>query len=94
MSHTTRMVKEFYANNDQYKYLIVSPCLAKKREFEAIGTGDYNVTMNSFYEYFKENHINYDLDIEQYLVDTCWAWRKDGPLSKELKSELDLNSKK
>jgi hypothetical protein len=22
------------------------------------------------------------LDIEKYLVDTCWAWRKDGPLVK------------
>jgi len=22
------------------------------------------------------------LDIEKYLVDACWAWRKDGPLTK------------
>lgn len=21
---------------------------------------------------------------EKYLVDTCWAWRKDGPLVKDL----------
>jgi len=26
-----------------------------------------------------ENSI---LDIEKYLVDTCWAWGKDGPLTK------------
>jgi len=26
-------------------------------------------------------------EIEKYLIDTCWAWRKDGPLVKDLKSE-------
>jgi len=30
-------------------------------------------------EHRSENSI---LDIEKYLVDTCWAWRKDGPLTK------------
>ena len=30
-------------------------------------------------EHRSENSI---LDIEKYLVDTCWAWRKDGPLVK------------
>ena len=24
---------------------------------------------------------NPELDIEKYLFDTCWAWRKDGPLA-------------
>jgi len=28
------------------------------------------------------------LDIEKYLVDACWAWRKDGPLAKSLKTEI------
>jgi len=32
----------------------------------------------------RKKHINENsvLDIEKYLVDTCWAWRKDGPLVK------------
>ena len=30
-------------------------------------------------EHRSENSV---LDIEKYLVDTCWAWRKDGPLVK------------
>ncbi len=30
-------------------------------------------------EHRSENSV---LDIEKYLVDTCWAWRKDGPLAK------------
>jgi len=28
------------------------------------------------------------LGIEKYLVDACWAWRKDGPLAKSLKTEI------
>ena len=28
--------------------------------------------------------------ISNYLTDTCWAWRKDGPLAKELKKRIDL----
>lgn len=30
-------------------------------------------------EHRSENSV---LDIEKYLVDACWAWRKDGPLVK------------
>jgi hypothetical protein len=28
-------------------------------------------------------------EIEQYLIDTCWAWRKQGPLAKAVKSQLN-----
>jgi iron only hydrogenase large subunit-like protein len=58
MLHTIRMVKEFYPKSAHCNFLVVSPCLAKKREFEATGTGDYNVTMSSFQQYFTNNHIN------------------------------------
>jgi len=30
-------------------------------------------------EHRSENSV---LDIEKYLVDACWAWRKGGPLVK------------
>jgi hypothetical protein len=26
-------------------------------------------------------------EIEQYLIDTCWAWRKNGPLTKEIQND-------
>ena len=26
-------------------------------------------------------------EIEKYLIDTCWAWRKDGPLAQKLDNE-------
>lgn len=58
MLHTIKMVKEFYQGYAKSKFLVVSPCIAKKREFEATLTGDYNVTIESFYNYFKENAID------------------------------------
>jgi len=35
----------------------------------------------------KHRSENSVLDLEKYLLDTCWAWRKDGPLAKKLKLE-------
>ncbi|MBT4874609.1 MAG: DUF2889 domain-containing protein [Desulfobacula sp.] len=29
----------------------------------------------------KDRKENSEFDIGEYLIDTCWAWRKDGPLS-------------
>jgi hypothetical protein len=28
-------------------------------------------------------------EIEQYLIDTCWAWRKQGPLAKAVMNQLN-----
>lgn len=57
MLHTIKMIKEFYPQYKDYKVAVLSPCIAKKREFEATGFGDYNVTMSKLKEYFKNNHI-------------------------------------
>ncbi len=39
---------------------VISPCIAKKREFEETGYGDYNVTMINLKEYLKQNGISLD----------------------------------
>ena len=31
-----------------------------------------------------DNKDDSDFDIEGFLIDTCWAWRKDGPLAENL----------
>lgn len=62
MLHTVKMIKEFYPQYAGHRVAVISPCLAKKREFEATGYGDYNVTMIKLKEYFKNNHIA----LEQY----------------------------
>lgn len=58
MLHTAKMVKEFYPAYKDHKIVVISPCAAKKREFEETGIGDYNVTYVSLEKYFKENGID------------------------------------
>lgn len=58
MLHTIKMVKEFYPKYRNHKVAVISPCVAKKREFYETKLGDYNVTFASIYNYLKNNRIN------------------------------------
>lgn len=58
MLHTVKMIKEFYPEYRNYKVAIISPCIAKKREFEETGYGDYNVTMTNLAKYLKKHGIS------------------------------------
>ncbi len=58
MLHTIKMVKRYYPQYAHHKTVVISPCFAKKREFEETGLGDYNVTYVSLDNYFKEHGIN------------------------------------
>lgn len=58
MVHTIKMVKHFYPAYKNHKMLIVSPCVAKKNEFEETGMGDFNVTISNFQNYFIKNNVN------------------------------------
>jgi len=57
MLHTIKMIKEFYPQYKDHKVAVISPCIAKKREFDETGLGDYNVTMIKLKEYCEKNHI-------------------------------------
>ncbi len=48
MLHTVKMVRTYYPRYRDHKVLVLSPCAAKRREFEETGIGDYNVTFKSF----------------------------------------------
>ena len=58
MLHTIKMVKEFYPQYRNHRVVVISPCLAKKREFDSTGLGDtvYNVTYQSLSSYLNDNH--------------------------------------
>ncbi|MBU1100831.1 MAG: 4Fe-4S binding protein [Bacteroidetes bacterium] len=58
MMHTIKMVKKYYKEYSSHKTVIISPCIAKKREFEEVGMGDYNVTMKKIKEYIEKEKIN------------------------------------
>jgi len=57
MMHTMRMIREYYTEWKNSEIVIISPCFAKRREFDEVGIGDYNVTFKSLDRYFKQNNI-------------------------------------
>ncbi len=58
MLHTIKMIKEYYPQYKDHKTVVLSPCYAKKREFEETGLGDYNVTYKSMDKYIREKNIS------------------------------------
>lgn len=57
MAHTMKMIKYYYPEYGDCKIAVISPCYAKRREFDEIRMGDFNVTMRSLEEHFKEKNI-------------------------------------
>ena len=60
MAHTAIMIKEFYPEYKDAKIAVISPCYAKRREFDENGQGDFNVTMASITRYFEKKNISLD----------------------------------
>ncbi len=58
MLHSIKMIKHYYPEYKDYKVAVVSPCIAKKREFAETGIGDYNIAMKSLDAYFQEQNID------------------------------------
>lgn len=58
MVHTMKMVREFYPQYADCRFAVLSPCLAKKREYEATGFGDYNVTYRALVDRLQHLGVN------------------------------------
>ncbi len=58
MLHTIKMVREYWPELRNHKFVVISPCFAKKREFEETGLGDFNVTFTSMQSYFRKMKIH------------------------------------
>lgn len=58
MAHTFAMIKHFYPQYKNYKMAAISPCYAKRREFDENGLGDFNVPMRSITEYLTQRGIS------------------------------------
>lgn len=59
MMHTMKMVREYYPQYAEHKMVVISPCLAKRREFDEVGIGDFNVTMKSIETYIEKQGKNW-----------------------------------
>jgi iron only hydrogenase large subunit-like protein len=53
MGHIMKMIRRYYPQYKDYKIAVISPCYAKRREFDETGLGDYNVTMKSIESYLR-----------------------------------------
>lgn len=60
MLHTIKMIKHFYPAYANHKVAVISPCVAKSREFAETGFGDYNITMRTLKDYFTTYNVNLD----------------------------------
>ncbi len=58
MAHTVEYIRHFHPEYKNHKIVVISPCFAKRREFDENGRGDYNVTMKTLNEYFIRNNID------------------------------------
>ncbi len=58
MAHTVAMIRTFFPEYAKARVAVISPCYAKRREFDENGRGDFNVTMHSVSEYFKAHNVN------------------------------------
>lgn len=58
MLHTIKMVRRFFPKYANHKTVIISPCYAKRREFDETGLGDYNITYKSIDKYLTQNRIS------------------------------------
>ncbi|MDR2301653.1 MAG: methyl-accepting chemotaxis protein [Deltaproteobacteria bacterium] len=58
MLHSMKMIKAYFPEYEKYKIAVMSPCYAKRREFDETGYGDYNVTFNSLLTHITENGID------------------------------------
>lgn len=64
MLHSIRMIREYYPEYSTHEVLVVSPCAAKKREFQETGVGDYNVTIRSFKDVLAARGVDLSLQPE------------------------------
>jgi iron only hydrogenase large subunit-like protein/uncharacterized membrane-anchored protein YhcB (DUF1043 family) len=58
MLHTIKMIREYYPEYKDRKIAVISPCIAKRREFDETKMGDYNVTMHALKDYLEKNNID------------------------------------
>ncbi|MFO8064911.1 MAG: [Fe-Fe] hydrogenase large subunit C-terminal domain-containing protein [Spirochaetia bacterium] len=58
MAHVMKMIRNYYPQYRNHRLAVISPCLSKRREFNDIGIGEYNVTMKALAEYIENEGID------------------------------------
>ncbi|MDR2053472.1 MAG: methyl-accepting chemotaxis protein [Treponema sp.] len=58
MLHIIKMIREYHPQYGDYKIAVLSPCIAKRREFDETGLGDYNVTFAALYKHLEQRGVD------------------------------------
>jgi len=92
MMHTMKMVRRYYPQYRSHKIVVISPCFAKKREFDEVGIGDYNATIISLKRYITENKIRLsdyqDEDYDNPAAERAVLFSTPGGLLRTLEREV------
>ena len=84
MAHTVECIRHYYPQYNDCKIAVISPCFAKRREFDENGRGDYNVTMKNLDIYFKQHNIDLtnfpQLDYDNPLAERAVLYSTPGGL--------------
>jgi len=57
MLHTIKMIREYHPQYRHHKIAVISPCVAKRREFDVTNHGEYNVTMVMLKKYMEGSNV-------------------------------------
>lgn len=57
MGHSVKIIRKYFPEYNNYKIAVISPCVAKKREFNELGIENYLITFQSIQNYFDKNDI-------------------------------------
>jgi ferredoxin len=98
MLHTAIMIKEYFPALAGAKIAALSPCTAKKREFEETGHIDFNVTLLRFKEIVEQRNINLNdfspLDFDGPMAERAVSFSSPGGLKKTIVRDFPALSPK
>lgn len=101
MVHTMKMIREYYSEYRNCKIAVISPCNAKKREFEATGFGDYNIAYKSIANYIKDRNLSLEnfpeTDFDNPPAERAVSFSSPGGLlqtAKRWMPDLEYNTRK
>ena len=58
MLHAAKMIKEYFPEYKNHGIAVISPCIAKRREFDEVQIGKFNVTLKAIIEHMEESGVS------------------------------------
>ncbi|MDR2842189.1 MAG: response regulator, partial [Spirochaetaceae bacterium] len=92
MLHTAKMIRNFFPEYSNCKIAAISPCAAKKREFEIEGFITYNISIDKLKKRFTDENIDIDsfepLEFDGPAAERAVSFSSPGGLAEVIKREI------